>query len=306
MSRPSFQFYPDTWKNNAKLRRCSEAARGVWMDILCLLHDSDEYGVCRWPLVDLIRAAAAKPTLVKELIAKDVLKGADKDAPPYIHIPRHAGKNGEPIVLVNANGGPCWYSSRLVRDEWLRQRRGAGTRFDAENQPQSRAPNSTPSGSPTRGVGEDSGDGPSSPSSSPEEIQIPKKSKPKKADAPDVERPDGVMPPAWDDFIRLRESRKSPLTETALARIQKQAGKAGISLQTALEICCARGWTGFEAEWILKDKAGGKAPPAESFYERDLRLKRARNNEMIGRTPSPTSDPNVIDVTPSPMLGINE
>lgn len=139
MKRPSFQFYPADWKNNSKLRRCSEAARGAWIDVLCVLHDFDEYGVCRWPLVELARAAGVPIKLMKELVSKDVLKGADKDAAPYIHIPMHAGKKGAPVVLVEAQDGPLWYCSRFVRDEWLRQRRGAGTRFGAEQpQPQRR------------------------------------------------------------------------------------------------------------------------------------------------------------------------
>jgi hypothetical protein len=29
MKRPAFQFYPSDWRNNANLRRCSPAARGV-------------------------------------------------------------------------------------------------------------------------------------------------------------------------------------------------------------------------------------------------------------------------------------
>jgi hypothetical protein len=60
MKRPSFQFYPADWRGNANLRRCSEAARGAWMDILCLLHDSDTYGIVRWPLVDLANAAGTR------------------------------------------------------------------------------------------------------------------------------------------------------------------------------------------------------------------------------------------------------
>lgn len=161
MSRPSFQFYPGDWTKNANLRRCSPAARGVWIDILCLLHDSDsEYGVLRWPLKDIANAASAPLPLVRELVAKVVLKGADKDAEPYVYRPKHAGKVGEPVILVAALGGPVWYSSRFVRDEYVRQRRGESTRFDTANQPDSR--------SPKGGLGGRHGDGPSS-SSSPSE-----------------------------------------------------------------------------------------------------------------------------------------
>lgn len=165
MKRPSFQFYPADWKNNSKLRRCSEAARGAWVDVLCLLHDSDEYGVCRWPLDEIARAAGVPLKLLKELSAKDVLKGADKNAAPYIYTPRHAGKDGEPVVLVDAGAAPCWYCSRFVRDEWIRQRRGQGTQFTSENQPPKAAPKAPPKG----GLGERQGDGPTSTSTSTKE-----------------------------------------------------------------------------------------------------------------------------------------
>jgi hypothetical protein len=158
MSRPSFQFYPGDWQKNANLRRCSPAARGVWIDILCLLHDSEsEYGVLRWPLKDIANAASAPMSLVKELVSKGVLKGADKDAEPYVFRPKHAGKVGEPVILVAPFDGPVWYSSRFVRDEYVRQKRGESTRFDTANQPDSRSPKVR--------VGEPQGDGPSSSSS---------------------------------------------------------------------------------------------------------------------------------------------
>lgn len=162
MKRPSFQFYPADWRNNAKLRRCSEAARGAWMDVLCVLHDMDEYGICRWPLADLARSANVSLKLVKELVDKDVLKGADKNAEAYIFTPRHAGKDGEPVTLVENNGSPLWYCSRFVRDEYIRQRRGQSTRFDEENQPPKTKPKATPK--PT--IGDDLGDGSTSSSTS--------------------------------------------------------------------------------------------------------------------------------------------
>jgi hypothetical protein len=167
MKRPAFQFYPADWRSNAKLRRCSDAARGAWMDILCVLHGADEYGVVRWPLTELARSAGVSLRLARELAAKGVLKGADSNAEPYVHTPTHAGRKGEPVILVQTDGGPVWYCSRLVRDEWTRHRRGAGTRFDSENQP-----SREPTGTPTRREGERQGDGPSSSSSSSASIPV--------------------------------------------------------------------------------------------------------------------------------------
>lgn len=166
MKRPSFQFYPADYRNNSKLRRCSPAARGAWLDVMCVLHDSDEYGVCRWPLAELAQAAGVPVKLVRELSDKDVLKGADKGAPEYIFTPHHAGKPGAPVVLVTAGDGPCWYCSRFVRDEYVRQRRGQSTRFTPDNQPPKPTSQATPKTSPKGGFGERQGDGPTSSSSS--------------------------------------------------------------------------------------------------------------------------------------------
>lgn len=129
--RPSFQFYPADWRNNAKLRRCSEAARGSWIDVLCLMHDSDEYGVLRWPLSDISRAAGVSLKLLKELVDREVLKGGDKGCEAFIHVPVHARKKGAPIVLLEPATGPCWYSSRFLVDEWKRSVSGGNTRFQS-------------------------------------------------------------------------------------------------------------------------------------------------------------------------------
>ncbi len=148
MKRPAFMFYPGDWQRNANLRRCSMGARGAWIDILCLMHDADEYGVLRWPMKEVAQAAGVPLALVKELAAKGVLKGADSNASPFVFTPSHAGKDGTPVVLVEANGGPVWYSSRFVRDEWVRLRRGSRTRFSADNQPPKGEPNQQPNIAP--------------------------------------------------------------------------------------------------------------------------------------------------------------
>jgi hypothetical protein len=173
MKRPSFQFYPADWRNNAKLRRCTEAARGAWTDILCILHDSDEYGVLRWPLDDIARAAGVSIKSARELAQKEVIKGGDAGMEAFTYTTRHAGQDGNSFTLIEKTSAPCWYSSRMVIDEFIRLRRGVGTRFTTENQPPTKSPTrrvgvdiGESSRSPTRAVGDGLGDGPSSSSSS--------------------------------------------------------------------------------------------------------------------------------------------
>lgn len=42
--RPAFQFYPGDWQRDTALRCCSVAARGLWIDMLCIMHQGEPYG----------------------------------------------------------------------------------------------------------------------------------------------------------------------------------------------------------------------------------------------------------------------
>ncbi len=154
MKRPSFQFYPADWRNNAKLRRCSWGARGAWIELLGLLHDSDDYGLLRWPLKQIAQALGCPVKLLNELVECGVLYGVEKGAcEALVYTPRSGRKNGEPVELVAAQQGPLWFSPRMVRDEYVRTVRGENTRFSDENNPQ----NPSPKG----GLGAGNGDAPS-------------------------------------------------------------------------------------------------------------------------------------------------
>ena len=157
MKRPSFQFYPCDWRINTNLRRCSFAARGAWIDVMCALHDSDEYGVARWPLSEIASVANVPIELINELVAKNVLKGSDGEINDFTHTVRHAGKDGDTHVLIPACSGPCWFSSRMVVDEWRRNVSGGETRFGSpDRQPSQRQgvrQGSEPSGKPSRRQG---------------------------------------------------------------------------------------------------------------------------------------------------------
>jgi uncharacterized protein YdaU (DUF1376 family) len=77
---------------------------------------------------------------------------------------------------------------------------------------------------------------------------ITKNHKPKNTNT--VAPPHGVTVGVWQDWLKLRKAKKAAVTQTALDGIQREADKARVSLQTALETCCERGWTGFKAEWM--------------------------------------------------------
>ena len=69
-----------------------------------------------------------------------------------------------------------------------------------------------------------------------------------------IQCPLGVNPDTWSDFLKHRKNRKAVVTESAIKGIEREARKAGWSLDKALIECCARGWVGFKAEWVNKDQ----------------------------------------------------
>lgn len=103
-----------------------------------------------------------------------------------------------------------------------------------------------------------------------------------------IAKPDDVSESVWADFLVIRKEKKSPLTQTALLGIRREADKAGVSLETALQTSCARGWQSFKADWVAEKQINGREKSAsEKFY--DAINKPVINGEGHGR---------VIDVTP--------
>lgn len=77
----------------------------------------------------------------------------------------------------------------------------------------------------------------------------------------------GIQEDVWRDFLELRRAKRAPLTATALAGIDREARKAGISLADALLLCCERNWQGFRANW---DRESSR--PAAQQRDRKLDL----------------------------------
>ncbi len=144
MIRPSFQFYPADWQANSNLRRCTHEEKGIWLDVLCLLHDQSEYGVCRWPLAEIAQAVGCTEQKLQGLINKGVLKGSDDGqlVAPLVYVPRSGRRNGTPVTVLDSQAGPVWFSSRMVIDEYKRiARADAG---GTPNSPQESSPKPSP------------------------------------------------------------------------------------------------------------------------------------------------------------------
>jgi uncharacterized protein YdaU (DUF1376 family) len=105
-----------------------------------------------------------------------------------------------------------------------------------------------------------------------------KNTKPRKSAS--IVKPEAVDQKVWDDFLAIRKAKRSPMTNTALQGIQREADKAGWPLETVMQECVTRGWQGFKAEWVAikpVDKSN------MSFAERDEQTRRKRWEEMTGR-----------------------
>ncbi len=111
MKRPSFQFYPADWRKDPALSTCSLAARGLWIELMCVAHESDDYGVLcinGKPMTDaqIARTVGETPAVVTKLI-----KELDE-----------AG-----VFSRRADG--AIYSRRMVADEHIRNVRSAAGRL---------------------------------------------------------------------------------------------------------------------------------------------------------------------------------
>lgn len=58
--------------------------------------------------------------------------------------------------------------------------------------------------------------------------------------------PDGLLA----DYLKVRKAKRAgELTETAFKGLETEAAKAGITVIEAIEICCRKGWAGFDSTW---------------------------------------------------------
>ncbi len=108
MKRPSFQFYPADWLKDPALQSCSLAANGLWIKMLCIMHQCMPYGhltVKGKPMTvaQLARNVGEQEKFVEELLIE--LDDAD-------------------VFERDAQG--CVFSRRMVRDENIRNKRAEG------------------------------------------------------------------------------------------------------------------------------------------------------------------------------------
>lgn len=130
-------------------------------------------------------------------------------------------------------------------------------------------------GSKDQGVDPRDAEAPPPPPAAPPAPAPPPEPAPKKAPAEKstAAKPDDVTDQTWADWLALRKAKKAPPTETVVKHAQDEAAKAGISLEAFLQIWCARGSQGLQADWLKpQELAAGKPrrmPAADNFAEKD-------------------------------------
>lgn len=135
MTDPWMKFYPRDWRGDQALRAVGIAARGLWMECLCIMHEAKPYGhlVLNGKPVDgdtLARMTGVSVDEVSALLAEL----------------RQAG-------VLSVTGKGVVFSRRMTKDHARAQkgRKAANKRWSqvSDDVEQSDAPNGSPSGLPT-------------------------------------------------------------------------------------------------------------------------------------------------------------
>ena len=250
MKRPSFQFYPSDWLRDTALRSCSTGARGLWMDMICFMHEGEPYGHLK--VKDKVILTANLSRMVGETL--DVVEG-------WLLELFQAG-----VYDTTENG--VIFSKRMVRDENLRQQRAAGG-IKGGN------PALMDKGKVNLMVISEDKQKPTPSSSSSSSSSSSIKNTKKSAIAP---RPDDVVEQVWIDWVALRKRKGTTISETAIQGARDEAAKLGWSLEQFLIEWCTRGSQGLKADWVLD-----KQNTQQSFAERDQQARQKRWETMTGR-----------------------
>src|SRR5260364_27403 len=102
MKRPSFQFYPADWRKDSALQSCSIAARGLWIEMMCIMHECEPYGYLS------INGHAMNAAQLARLVGE-----SEKAIKGLLGELENAG------VFSRTETG-CIYSRRMVNDERIR------------------------------------------------------------------------------------------------------------------------------------------------------------------------------------------
>lgn len=108
MKRPAFQFYPGDWLQDAALRVVSVGARGLWMEMICLMHQGSDYGYLK------VNHKVILPANLARMCGATLL-----EVEGWLVELSEAG-------VYSIDDAGCIFSRRMIRDEEIREARAAG------------------------------------------------------------------------------------------------------------------------------------------------------------------------------------
>jgi hypothetical protein len=115
VKRPAFQFYPADWRKDMALQSCSVAARGLWVDMLCIAHECEPYGHLTVNGKAMTAAQIGRHTGLTERECSKLL-----------------GELADSGVSSVTSEGVI-FSRRMVRDEEIRNKRAEGGKAGSEH-----------------------------------------------------------------------------------------------------------------------------------------------------------------------------
>ena len=79
-----------------------------------------------------------------------------------------------------------------------------------------------------------------------------------------------VDPGVAADWLAVRKAKRAPLTETAMAGIEREAHAAGLAVSDAIRVCAEQGWQGFKADWYANLRKPPQTPGARGNHGASL------------------------------------
>lgn len=240
---PWMKFYPSDWRSDPRLRMCSLAARGLWIEIIALMHEAEPYGHL---LVSGIAPTDAQLA---------VLTGT-----PSNQIPDLIGELDRAGVFSRTGKGVI-YSRRMTRDE--KKSRIARNNGKTGGNPKLGKQTINSSSDNQQDKGQDKTQKPE------DRVQIEekntKKENPLSEDDPPKLTPRKVLEEVLDAervaaVLEHRKKKKAPLTEHAAKLLVKELRECP-DANAAADLMILRGWQSLKAEWVKKELPAERTRP---------------------------------------------
>lgn len=83
---PWFKMFSSSWLTDPRLSRCSSSTRGIWIDLICSMHEDGQIGVLKGTAEELSRVARCSPQEFILAMTEISIKGVGdvSPCPPYV------------------------------------------------------------------------------------------------------------------------------------------------------------------------------------------------------------------------------